>query len=230
MAAVSLYPDEKKPFCAIDVGCDHAKLSAYLIQSGICSHVYASDINQGPVEVARRNLKERSFNGKTLDNYIDVVQTDGLNGFEKIKAERIFILGMGGELIASILKDAEFVRTKENAGKIGFVLQPMTSEETLRQYLYTNGYKILDENLVLDKGRVYSVMLALYDGISRQTSRAGYLLGDINIQKRTELFERQLARRIRITKKAVNQLDTVGKCDNELSALLKELKSLEMHN
>lgn len=227
MAAVSLYPGEKRPLCAIDVGCDHAKLSAYLIQSGLCSHAVAADINDGPLEKARKNLKSRTFGGKSLDSYIDIVKTDGLRGLENRHAERIFILGMGGELIADILEAAPFIRYKENAEKIGLVLQPMTSADVLRKYLYQSGFRITSERLVLDKGRIYAVILAVYDGITRSTTHAGYLLGDINIKERAPLFEAELERRIRITEKALCGAKSAGLDVKELSELLEELKSIK---
>ena len=140
IAAVSLYEDEKKPYTAIDVGCDHAKLAIYLVQSGICSHVTACDINEGPVNKAKENISRRTMQGKKLSEFIDVVCTDGLAGLENTDANRIFILGMGGELIANILNRANFYKLPEKHGKIKFVLQPMTSEDKLREYLYKNGF------------------------------------------------------------------------------------------
>ena len=90
IAAASLYDGETKNLRAIDVGCDHAKLAIYLIQSGICSHVVACDINEGPVEVAKKNVSRRTFKDKPLSDYIDVVCTDGLEGLENTDANRIF--------------------------------------------------------------------------------------------------------------------------------------------
>lgn len=223
MAAVSLYPNEKTPHFALDVGCDHAKLSAYLVQSGICKGAVASDINEGPVEKARVNLRSRKFGGKTLDNYIEVVKTDGLRGLENKGADRIFVLGMGGELIASILDKADFLKNDENKGKIGLVLQPMTSEDALRKYLAQNGFEIRDENLVFDKNRVYAVMLAVFDGVKRNFTQAEYLLGRKNIEKHTELFSRQLERRIRITKNALSEIKSADIDNPELEELYKQL-------
>lgn len=49
LAAAVVFEEEKiGKLKAIDVGCDHAKLSIYLVQSGICSDVLACDVNDGP--------------------------------------------------------------------------------------------------------------------------------------------------------------------------------------
>ena len=227
IAAASLYDGETKNLRAIDVGCDHAKLAIYLIQSGICSHVVACDINEGPVEVAKKNVSRRTFKDKPLSDYIDVVCTDGLEGLENTDANRIFILGMGGELISEILERASFIREEKNKGKIKFILQPMTSEADLRAYLYTNGFEITDEIMVLDKDRVYAVIQAVYDGEKRQGSKAEMLLGKHNIEKGTELFVRQLKRRIRITEKALTERENNGLESEDLSELLGQMKEIE---
>lgn len=227
IAAASLYDGETKNLRAIDVGCDHAKLAIYLIQSGICSHVVACDINEGPVEGAKKNVSRRTFKDKPLSDYIDVVCTDGLEGLENTDANRIFILGMGGELISGILERASFIREEKNKGKIKFILQPMTSETDLRVYLYTNGFEITDEIMVLDKDRVYAVIQAVYDGEKRQGSKAEMLLGKHNIEKGTELFVRQLKRRIRITEKALMERENNGLESEDLSELLGQMKEIE---
>lgn len=227
IAAASLYDGETEKLCAIDVGCDHAKLAIYLVQSGICSHVTACDINEGPVAVAKENVSRRTLMGKPLSQYIDVVCTDGLQGLENVNANRIFVLGMGGELISGILERADFLRDDEHMGKVKLILQPMTSEDDLRVYLYTNGYNIIDEELVLDKNRVYAVMAVVYDGVKRSGTKAEMLLGRHNIQKGGELFERQLKRRIRITEKAVKDREKAGLDNSGILSLLNEMKEIE---
>ena len=229
MAAACLYDGEKGKI-AVDVGCDHAKLAIYLVQSGICSHVTASDINEGPVNKARENVARRTLMGKPLSDYIDVVHTDGLSGLDKVGANRIFILGMGGEVILGSLDRADFVRNDENKGRIKFVLQPMTSEDKLREYLLGNGYNITDEEMVLDKDRVYAVISAVYDGIKREYTPAEKLLGKININKGGELFRRQLDRRIRITEKAIADRKKAELDCTELEELLGEMQIIKENN
>jgi len=231
IAAAQLFDGEDtNNLIAIDVGCDHAKLAIYLVQSGICRKVTASDVNEGPVNKARENVMRRTLMGKPLSDYIDVVHTDGLSGLESRGANRIFILGMGGEVISGILDRADFIREDNNRGKIKFILQPMTSEDKLREYLLSNGYNILDEEMVLDKDRVYAVMSVCYDGVKREYTPAEKLLGKPNIQKGGELFCRQLDRRIRITEKAIADRKKAELDCTELEELLREmLKIRELH-
>ena len=51
--------------------------------------------------------------------------------------------------------------------------------------------------------------------------------GKHNIKKGTELFERQLTRRIRITEKAISQRQSNGMESLELLELLEEMKKIE---
>ena len=223
LAADILFEGENsKEMFAIDVGCDHAKLAIYLIQSGICKSVLASDINEGPVKKARANVLRRRFWNSTLDKYIRVQQNDGLKGYENERADRVFILGMGGELIASILEQAGFVKDSER--KTGYILQPMTSEYELRRYLYGNGFDIKKEELVLDKGRIYSVMLCVYDGVVRVKSECELYIGEYNIKNKGELFAPYLERKINIQKKLISSLEKAGKNADEHIELVKEFE------
>ncbi len=227
IAAAQLFAGEDTDnLIAIDVGCDHAKLAIYLVQSGICRKVTASDVNEGPVNKARENVGRRTLMGKPLSDYIDIVHTDGLEGLCDRNANRIFVLGMGGEVISGILDRADFIKGEENKGKIKFILQPMTSEDKLRKYLLSEGYNILDEEMVEDKGRVYDVMSVCYDGKVREYSPAELLLGKHNIQKGGELFIRQLERRMRIILWTIDERKSADLDCSELEELLREMQKI----
>ena len=226
LAAAVLFDGENgKEHTAIDVGCDHAKLAIYLVQSGICKKVLACDINDGPVQRARENIGRRKLRNESLEKYITVIKNDGLSFLEYFECNRIFILGMGGELIADILNKAEFIKDRDK--KIGFVLQAMTSENELRRYLAANGFSIIKEELVKDKDRVYSLMLCVFDGIHRSFKNYEYVVGTYNIQNREELFEVYLERKIRIQKKLVAQLEKANKNVMHERELLEELIALK---
>ena len=70
------------------------------------------------------------------------------------EADAIAICGMGGELIARIL-DANLPAAR-NAHCI--IMQPMRGVEELRQLLRKNEFRIIDERLVLDAGRIYQII------------------------------------------------------------------------
>ena len=136
-----------------DIGTDHAYLPIYLYTSGCISGAVASDINEGPVNRARLNVK-----GFGAQNAIDVVRADGLCGIEKYDPDEIFILGMGGELIARILADAPWIKSGKR-----LILQPMTHAEDVREYLWSEGFEILDEKIV-EEDKLYRIICAEYTG------------------------------------------------------------------
>jgi tRNA (adenine22-N1)-methyltransferase len=89
-----------------------------------------------------------------MEDKLTAVLCDGLSKLEPYAPEDILILGMGGELIATILEGAPWVKKQG----VRLILQPMTRAEKLRQYLFDNGYNIELEQAVEDDGRIYSVM------------------------------------------------------------------------
>ena len=156
-----------------DVGTDHAYLPIYLFTSGRVSGGVVSDINQGPVERARANLSDYGADGAFA-----ALRTDGLFGIEQYSPEDIFILGMGGELIARIISDAPWVREKG----IRLILQPMTHPELLRKYLCSEGFLITREILV-DEDKIYHIICAEYGGGGETTSPDDFeaLFGKLNL-------------------------------------------------
>ena len=163
-----------------DVGTDHAYLPIYLYTSGRISGGVASDINQGPTDRAKANVR-----GWGADGAIDVIRTDGLCGIDAYDPDEIFILGMGGELIVRILSDAPWVKNGKR-----LILQPMTHAEALREYLWSNGFEIVDETVVEDK--FYQIICAEYVGKSYLPTTAELFFGKLNIARGGELFLRLL--------------------------------------
>ena len=134
--------------CIIDVGTDHGYIPIYCVKHNLCDSAIASDINRDPVKKAEMNaalegVKER----------IQVRLGGGLEVIEKGEAEGVVIAGMGGNLIRDILEnDIE----KTESFKF-LILQPAQNPEVLREYLYNNGYEIIEEDLCLDEGIYYEL-------------------------------------------------------------------------
>lgn len=128
-----------------DIGTDHAYLSVYLIGSGISRGAVATDINRGPLERAAANVAAAG-----LADRITLRLCDGLAGVEAFCPQDIFILGMGGELIARILGESEMIKNED----IRLILQPMTRQAAVREFLLCGGFCIDDEVLVEEDGRI----------------------------------------------------------------------------
>lgn len=171
-----------------DVGTDHAYLPIYLVSEGIVSSAIASDINQGPIDSARANIAQAG-----LSHAIDTLHTDGLHGVEAFLPDDVLIFGMGGELIATILSEAPFVKSKE----IGLILQPMSKASVLREWLCENGFEILGESLsFVDK--YYQTIYARYCGRVSSYTPLELQVGRLNILDRPPLFEEFIKHEIQV--------------------------------
>ncbi len=137
-----------------DVGCDHAYLSIYLIESGRCAAAVASDIREGPLCAARKNIEKYG-----LEDKIKTVLASGLEKTELPNIDAVVIAGMGGEMINEIIR----ARLSELNDKT-LILQPQSKKEELRRFLYENGFEIKDEKIVCEGQKLYNVILAQYSG------------------------------------------------------------------
>lgn len=133
-----------------DIGTDHAYLPVYLVKSGRCPLVFACDVKEKPLQAARRNVLA---NG--LSSQIKLRLGDGLSVLQPGEAQVAVIAGMGGNTIVKILEQSPEVLKEIEI----LVLQPMGDEESLRRWLITNGWCLSDETLVLEDGRLYSIIV-----------------------------------------------------------------------
>lgn len=131
-----------------DIGCDHGYLASLALQKGI-KFVQLIDNKEGPLSVARRNL-EKFDNDKKLKFTL----ASGLLELDPC-INCVAILGMGGELIASILEEG-----KNNASNVAkFILEANTKIPFLRKYLFINGFNIISEKIVKENDKYYELIL-----------------------------------------------------------------------
>lgn len=134
-----------------DIGTDHGYLPVFLVSQGISPGAVAADINSGPLEAARSNIRQ---NG--LANKIDTRLGNGLTVLKPGEADCIVIAGMGGGTIRDILSASPQVALTASR----LVLQPMADEGELRTYLINHGWRISAEELLLEDGRLYLILVA----------------------------------------------------------------------
>lgn len=196
-----------------DIGTDHAYLPIYLYAKGVIRGGVASDINEGPTDRARLNIRAWG-----AESAIEVLRTDGLSGIESYDPEDIFILGMGGELIARIISDAPWVREGKR-----LVLQPMTHPEILREYLYKNGFTVTDEALV-EEDKIYQIICAEYVGVSEDADAAELMFGKRNIARGGELLTKLL---VRIREVYVGRVEGKARAGADASDELEMIKTID---
>ncbi|WDV44511.1 class I SAM-dependent methyltransferase [Clostridiaceae bacterium M8S5] len=161
-----------------DIGTDHGYVPVYLIENKICKRAIASDVNIGPLNIAKDYIQSRK-----LSNKIETRLGNGLKVLNSNEADIAIIAGMGGLLIADILDES-----KEVARSIPFfILQPMTASDKLRKYLYNNGYEIVKEKLSKENERIYETMLVKH-GEMKISDDINFEIGEKLIQQQDELL------------------------------------------
>jgi tRNA (adenine22-N1)-methyltransferase len=135
-----------------DVGCDHAYTSIYLADWGISPQVIAMDVNQGPVDKAKENVKRYGCADR-----IEVRKSDGLEKLKPGEVDSILIGGMGGALTIEILKKRPDILKEIKE----LILQPQSEICKVRKMLMDSGFLIIKENMVLEEGKYYMMMKAV---------------------------------------------------------------------
>ena len=140
---------------AADIGTDHAYLPVYLVQNGICERALACDVNKLPLESAKKTIELYELSDK-----IEVRLSNGLCEINSNECDDVVICGMGGELIANILENCNWMKSD----KYNLILNPMTKADKLREYLAKNGFKIKSETAAESHQKHYTIMNVVYSG------------------------------------------------------------------
>lgn len=134
-----------------DVGCDHAYTSIYLVENKISPCAIAMDVNQGPIDRAKENIKKHG-----VENQIATRKSDGLEKLSVGEVDTVLIAGMGGGLTVQILtlhKDVT-MELKE------LVLSPQSEIHLVREFVESIGFSITKENMIKEEGKYYVMMKA----------------------------------------------------------------------
>ncbi len=172
--------------CA-DIGCDHGKVSVNLAKLGI--KVHASDISLPSLEKAKKLADKEGVSDK-----IEFYCSDGMQRLINENIDCAIIAGMGWRTIASIIdNNYDFVKRINK-----LILQPMDSVPEIRVYLKNKSFEIIDEKLVWDDGRLYTVICAKY-GSGKELSPREIILGPKIIEQNDnllgDLIEKELKKR-----------------------------------
>ncbi len=135
-----------------DVGCDHGYLGLHLLKTGCASHVYAADINEGPLQSAMRNAEKYGLSHK-----MQFFLSDGLRNVPR-DFDVLICAGMGADTIISILEAAPWLKNQQYR----MVLQCQSKTPLLRKYLAEHGWHIPAESVLRDGKFLYTVMEVIY--------------------------------------------------------------------
>ncbi len=200
-----------------DIGTDHGYIPIYLIQSEISPKVYAMDVNEGPYQIAKRHIEQEG-----LSTQIEVRLSDGMKELHVGEATTIIVAGMGGGLTCRLLEQDRRLWDSLN----WLILQPQSEIVKVREFLLINGWRIIDEDIVLDEGKIYPILKCQY-GQESEYSDAELLYGRCLIEKKHPIL-------LQLVKKNIEQKECVrdslkGKYGEHIEERLEELeKELEI--
>ena len=201
-----------------DIGCDHAFTSIHLIRSGIASSVLASDVNDGPLVIAEKNIRMSG-----LDSQIEVRKSNGLSEITTSdNIDTILISGMGGYLIIDILNSNIGVRDKAKE----LILQPQSDIHNVRHYLHNNGFSISDEMMVYEDGKYYNIIKAV-PGNQSYDNEFEYLYGKALIDNRDEVFKNYIKNIYKTNAAIISRLEGNEKQTDRLCEFKKENEYIE---
>lgn len=203
----------------VDVGTDHGYVPIYLVRNGLINNAIASDINSGPVEKAKKNVRECM-----LSPEITCRRGNGLSTVKEGEVQVAIIAGMGGNLIRDIL-EADLLVVK----KLEYViLQPVQNAEVLREYLYNTGYDIICEDICFDDGKFYEIIKAKYNTVPLVLDRMYYEISKTLLDERHPVMQQFIAFKLKKYLKVYNTLNentkTVQNRKEQLYPVIKRLK------
>jgi len=154
MAVANLVTAQGKPYSkrVADVGCDHAYVSIYLVENGIADYCLAMDINEGPLERARKNIAVHG-----LEDRIETRLGAGLSQVRPGEVDTVLMAGMGGILTRDILRE----NVQISGSLQEWVLQPQSDIWLVRRYIREAGFRIEEEDIVKEDGKYYPMFRAV---------------------------------------------------------------------
>ena len=112
-----------------DIGTDHGYIPVYLLNKGHVDFAILADVNKGPLENARSEVRHNNLTDK-----VDLRLGSGIEVLNENEVDEVIIAGMGGILISELLEAKKSVA--HNLDKL--ILQPMQAQDELRKYLLNN--------------------------------------------------------------------------------------------
>ena len=201
----------------IDIGTDHGKLPVKLLLNGTIQYAIATDLNPLPLQKAIETAKQFG----TYDK-MEFIQASGLELEDSVidKSDTIVIAGMGGELIAEILEKSK----KEIIVGKKIIVQPMSRVEFFHEWIYKNGFGILEEYAIEENGKYYLVLALEYTAQHLTITEREKFIGKLNAKQSSGY----ILRRLRKTREKLMEMEKAERekgIVNEKSSLKEAILS-----
>lgn len=207
-------------FTVADIGCDHAYVSIALIEREIADRVIAMDVRQGPLRIAEGNVKAANLEAK-----IDLRLSDGLEKLMPGEVDTIIMAGMGGLLVKRILEQGRNILGVEKPPVL--ILQPQSDLTAVRIFLYSIAYHIVQETMLIEDGKYYTVMRAEPGADTVQYTRKEWKYGRYNLEQQDpvllEFLIKEQRKLLEIKESVCSGLSEDGKEAGHTEKRLKEV-------
>lgn len=164
-----------------DIGTDHAYIPIFLYKNNRIKSGIACDISKGSLQKAKDNIKKY--------NLQDKIQTRLGNGLEKISlqdnVDTVIIAGMGGMLMIDILEKGKYIL--ENVKEL--ILQPQKDIDKVREYLHKNNFKIIDDEMLKDDGKYYTIIKSIKGEEDILYKKEEYVFGRFEINNKCQTLK-----------------------------------------
>ncbi len=158
-----------------DIAADHCYISLLALFNDKVDFVIASDLNKGPLETGKANIKEFGFEDK-----IETRLGSGIETISNGEVDSVIIAGIGGNLMLNLMQqEVEKLRSFKQ-----LILQPQNEEIEVKRFVHSIGYSIKDESFVLEKGMRYIILNCINEKEVEPYSEKDYVIGR-NIDKST---------------------------------------------
>lgn len=196
-----------------DIGCDHGYLAIEAIKMGV-KVVQLVDNKEGPLQIAKNNLSK-------FNNDVDIVYTlsDGLTNLDS-RINIVAICGMGGDLIVKIVNDS--IDTAKNLDYL--ILEANSKVNNLRKFLDNQGFSIIDEKFVIDRGKEYQILKVKYTNDSNKLSDEEIEFGPILLSKMSIDYRNYLIAKSNYLEGLLQKADAINlKNINKQLKMIKEI-------
>jgi tRNA (adenine22-N1)-methyltransferase len=184
-----------------DIGCDHGRLGAYMLQKGLCERVQFADISEASLEKARRLVSTLGLLERASFHL-----GDGAEALAE-SPDACVVAGMGGLAIAGIV-----ARGLDRLKGARLILQPNVAAMELREALVKLGFFIADEKIVRDGRRLYPVIAA--EAGAARYDETQFTVGPVLMERRPVELRDYAKFKIRVAKKALSGMEK-GCADGE---------------
>ncbi len=197
-----------------DIGSDHGYIPIYLFKKGIIKRGAACDISEGSVLKAKLNIIEAG-----CQDYIEARCKAGLKAvYDNENPDTIIMSGMGGMLMIDIMKDDIEVLYRSKR----IILQPQRDIETVRRYIHSIGFKIIEENMIFEYGKYYNVIVC-EKGIDVKYTKAEYMFGKILISRKNKYLKQYIHIEVN---KIYNIISRLNSKDNHIAKRRKHFEDM----